>query len=68
MKLPTINKPTDLIKICKGVHLNYEYPPYTLMLGFKDCTKHVEFEDLDEIEFYIKIVSKLRDMIKNETL
>lgn len=59
---------SDLIEICKGVHIHYEYPPYTLMLGFKNCTREIEFEDLQEIEIFLEATRQLRDWVKNEEM
>lgn len=56
-------KPTDLIKLDKGMFLEPTYPPFTIMLGKKEETVHYVFNDIDEIHELNTITTKLKEYL-----
>ena len=54
----------DLIKIDEGVYLWYEYPPYTLMIPYKNKTVHLSFDSLQEIQDCKQWLTKLEIIVK----
>jgi hypothetical protein len=54
----------DLIRLDKGVFVWYEYPPYTLMLGFKNKSENHTFKNLNEIKLYIRLLTQLKDWVE----
>jgi hypothetical protein len=54
----------DLIKLGYGIFLWPEFPPYTLMIGFKDRTEQRNFDTKNEVADFIKAINSEKQKSK----